>query len=342
MFPAMKRYWNIARRAGAIAIGLLITMSVAGLAGAESEVESLHDSEYAALRARAEDAVRALRLSEAATLYRKLTKLTPDDADAWFGLAAVHELTRRGKKAIEAYTRALEKNPGHYRSMENLARIYETRAEDVEKALELYKRALALDPRPVWKENLRVWIKMLESRATMSESTAIASLRRGHRHARERDHEQALAAYTEALNRNSQLYQAHFGRGLCFARAGRHEQALNEYTKGLSICPTYPGGLVLRGKAWERIGRIQQAHADYKAAIRVDSGDPEAAFRYARVMEREGKKRIALEWYRRSLSFRPSSKLRSQIERAEARVRAAATAQERRTARIFATWGGLW
>ncbi len=338
----MKTYSRIARPAGAIAIGLLITVIVAASVGAESEAESLHDSEYAGLRARAEDAMRKLRLSDAATLYRKLTKLTPHDGDAWFGLGAAYELTRRRAKAIEAYTGALEKNPGHYRAMENLARMFETRAEDVEKALDLYRQALALDPRPVWKENLRVWIKMLESRATMTESSAITSLRRGHRHARESDHEQALTAYTEALNRNSQLYQAHFGRGLCFARAGRHGEALNEYTKGLSICPTYPGGLVLRGKAWERIGRIQQAHADYKAAIRVDPGDPEAAFYYARAMEREGKKRIALQWYRRALSSRPPPRLRPKIGKAAAQVRPAATAQERRTARVFDTWGGLW
>jgi tetratricopeptide (TPR) repeat protein len=78
-----------------------------------------------------------------ASAERRLTDLLSwmdDNVDAWTNLGAVREALGRSDAAVDAYTRALERDPDHVLALINLAQIHYANG-DVERAWPLFVRA---------------------------------------------------------------------------------------------------------------------------------------------------------------------------------------------------------
>lgn len=222
-------------------------------------------------------------------------------------------------KAVGDYEKALELDPGNFQAMENLAGIYERGGKKIREALELYRKALTLDPRPVWKENLTVWIAMLKNRLEDASLSAVRLWNRANEEARRGKLDEAESLYSEAISVNPLMYQAYFSRGLIRLKRNDPRSAVSDFEQGLSIDPQFPGGLVFKGLAYEKMGQPGKALEILQQAAETDSRNPEAHFHLGRMLENAKEYQRALQSYQEAARFRPRPELMKLLgERTEA------------------------
>ena len=94
---------------------------------------------------------RAVRLTEDADLALALeildatVAIAPEEAEAWYLRAKVHYLQRRYELALADLRRALDRDPKHYRALDDLGLVLEALGTKKE-ALEAYRHALQVNP----------------------------------------------------------------------------------------------------------------------------------------------------------------------------------------------------
>jgi len=71
--------------------------------------------------------------------------IAPDEAEAWYLRAKVHYLQREYELALADLRRALNRDPQHYRALEDLGLVFEALGIKKE-ALEAYRKALQVNP----------------------------------------------------------------------------------------------------------------------------------------------------------------------------------------------------
>ena len=207
----------------------------------------------------AEKALEQGQYQRALSLYNTAASTSGGSARVFLGRGTVYEMLRKRQKAVKDYEKALELDAGNYRAMENLAGIHERGGKKIREAIELYSRALGLDPRPEWKENLAVWIAMLETRLEEHGPSAVQLWNRGNARLAKGDAESAEKMFTQAIELNPLLYQAFFSRGLLRRQKGDLKGAISDFDQCLKNAPSFPGGLVQRGLAYEAMGSGDQA-----------------------------------------------------------------------------------
>jgi tetratricopeptide (TPR) repeat protein len=249
------------------------------------------------------------RFSEAIRLYSLVLKQGTDQSAALCGRGMAYEMINQPAKAEEDYRSAIEKDSGNYRAMENLAGVWERSGKHIAEAAELYRRALALDPRPEWKENLRAWIGILESHLNSEISSPVACLHRGNAKADQGDHQAAEALYSRAIALNPRLFQAYYNRGMLRSKVSNLSGALEDFDEAIRIAPKVRGYLIQRGLIYERMGDMQRARQDFERAVAVDPRDPNAFFHAARAREQDGEYEGALQLYRTAMNLRPKPEL---------------------------------
>jgi tetratricopeptide (TPR) repeat protein len=220
-----------------------------------------------------------------------------------------HEMLNRPEKAAEEYRKAIEADPGNYRAMENLAAIFERDGAKISEAIELYKKALALDPRQEWKDHCAACIVMLESRLRPEDASAVGCWNLGNRKALAGDDRGAEAMYTRAINLDPGLFQAYFSRGLLRLKSERLQDALADFDETARIAPRLRGAFIQHGLVHEKLGNIAQAGQSFERAAANDPHDPEAWFHLGRMREYSKEYLSAMECYQEALGQRPKPEL---------------------------------
>ena len=87
--------------------------------------------------------------------------------------------------------------------------------------------------------------------------------------------EKARTSYDQALQLNSNQYNAYLGLGELLEKQSRLDDAISNYSKAVELRPTDTGFLLL-GRALERTGRRSEALAAYQAALKLSPEMPEA------------------------------------------------------------------
>lgn len=278
--------------------------------GAADQAGDRIDSELAAEADRAYDQG---RFADAVRLYGSALRITPKAGAIHYRRAMAYEMLDRTSHAVADYVKAIELNPRDFKAMENLAGIYERDGGHVSEAMSLYKRALELDPRAEWKENLSVWIAMLQSRERGEETSAVAAWHLGIKRALSGDLKGALTKYSAAAELDPGMYQSYYCRALVRLRMGDVPAALQDLNTTIELCPTLRGALVLRGLLHERTGRNAGALMDLRRATRVDPRDPQAHYELGRMLEKEMEPADALQSYQEALRLRPKPELRRMV-----------------------------
>ncbi len=255
------------------------------------------------------------RFQESAALLSNALKIYPATGSIYNLRGMAYEMMNQDQKALEDYRKTLEIDPDNYEAMENLAGIYENNGGPVREAIELYKRALALDPRPAWKNVLPVWIAILETRLRPETATAVGCWNLANRQATNGKNKEAESLYSRAINLNPNLYQAYFGRGLIRLKMGDLKGALADFEQTGSLAPFSRGWLAHRGIVHKRMGDREKALEDFQQAIVLDPTDPLAFYELATVLEEKKEFEAASELYQRALKLRPDPGLRKLIER---------------------------
>ncbi|MFH1117828.1 MAG: tetratricopeptide repeat protein [Pseudomonadota bacterium] len=277
-----------------------------------SEVVSAQsDPQPLSLEKLAEKAFLENSFRESAQFYTRAIRMDPRRSSLYVGRAQALEMIQLPKKAVEDYERALELDPDNYRAMEGLAGMLEREGKQIERAVALYEQALSRDPRSEWKENLAVWIRMLESRLRPVDSYPAALWREGNKKALDGKASEAEMLYTKAVALDPLFYHAYFRRAQVRIAQEDMNGALNDLNAAVELSPELRGALLQRGLIHERLGNGDQAMDDFKRASEIDSRDPYAHYHLGRLSETTGLYVEALYAYKNALELKPKPELRS-------------------------------
>lgn len=86
------------------------------------------------------------------------------------------------------------------------------------------------------------------------------------------DYDNAIAAYTQAINDVNVSCNAVYGLGVTYLRAGQMDNADATFTRYLTDCGQEFRALVMRGEAREQLGRPVDAVSDYLQAMTLNPG----------------------------------------------------------------------
>ena len=129
------------------------------------------DAGIDALMAKATEEMQAGRYGEAIALLDDIVAKKPEFAEGWNRRATVHYLAGDLQKSIADCDEVLKRNPGHFGALSGLGQIY-LQLQDDAKALEAFRRALAVNPNMVGVEmNLRMLEERLRSPRAPGQST---------------------------------------------------------------------------------------------------------------------------------------------------------------------------
>ena len=155
----------------------------------------------------------------------------------------------------------------------------------------------------------------LEARRRAEEATAQQSakqqdsaeehLERATAHARKGEHEQAVRAFTQAIELKPDLPEAWLGRGEAYNARGAHDRAIADFTQAIALRPDFAEALNARGVAHYGKGKTGSAIEDYTAAIRLKPDYAEAFYNRAVAHSRKGDDDHALQDYSEAIRLKP-------------------------------------
>jgi tetratricopeptide (TPR) repeat protein len=103
----------------------------------------------------------------------------------------------------------------------------------------------------------------------------------GTRYLQQGDDDQAISAYTRALEINPRYAEAYLNRGIAYRRKGQPDQAISDYTAVLLVDPKDARAYCNRGNAYIEKGQYDKAISDYNKALEINSKDPQVFFNRA-------------------------------------------------------------
>ena len=121
-------------------------------------------------------------------------------------------------------------------------------------------------------------------------------------------YEEAIMAYTRALNINPRFVEVYNNRGNAWADKGDLDRAITDYNMALEINPRHAKAYYNRGNAWADKGNLDSAIADYNMALAMNPRDAEAYNSRGIAWAMKGDLLQALADARKSLSLNPKDK----------------------------------
>jgi tetratricopeptide (TPR) repeat protein len=99
---------------------------------------------------------------------------------------------------------------------------------------------------------------------------------RGVAYSRLGKHNKAIKDFNKVIGLNPKNAEAYGGRGFAYAGLGNHNQAIKDYSKAIGLNPNYANNYNNRGVSYSRLDNHTQAIKDYSKAIELDPNDAKA------------------------------------------------------------------
>jgi tetratricopeptide (TPR) repeat protein len=208
-----------------------------------------------------------------------LSRDHPEDPDLLYLLGKSYEArsAELGNKLFELY-------PDSYRVRVMRGEAHEkSDQQDYERALEEYRKALALKPelpglhyaigRLLWK--MRRWeeaVPYLRKELQKNPYHGLANYYLGSSYVFLENPEEAIRCLEEAVRVQPGLEQAHRDLGRALAKAGRFEEALASYRRVVEADPGDPSVYALMAAAWRGLGKMEEARQAAEEARRLSAG----------------------------------------------------------------------
>lgn len=164
------------------------------------------------------------RLSNAIIQLKKAVRLDRSVASYHFNLGNAYAENEQYRQAIAAYHEAVDLQPNHIPSLNNLADCYEVTG-DAEKALELFQYLVKVAP-----------------------DEAVSHFNLGNFFLRQNRHIEAVKCYEQALERDWRFTDAYYNIAWVLEQAGALEESLEFTNRGLSVDPAHTDLLDLKEK----------------------------------------------------------------------------------------------
>jgi tetratricopeptide (TPR) repeat protein len=202
--------------------------------------------------------------AEAQSRLRRVTAADPCHRESLHLLAIIAAQDRKLAVALELFERALSVDPNNaaLHADKGLVLRQLRRWDD---ALGSYDRALALDPGL--------------AQAHLNRGAVLKELERWR---------EALASYDRMLAIHPGHGEAHYNRANLLQQLGRFDAALAGYERAIAYNPNNAAAHANRGGVLRQLGRWDEAEASYTRAIAIDPGDAGAYFNRAIVRLTKG------------------------------------------------------
>lgn len=254
------------------------------------------------------DAVRA------EPLLLKAAERDPGDVDVWVALARIHENAQRPQKALDAYDRALLREPEHREVLLSAGRLA-LREQGVRGARPYFDQLLSLGRDP------EIVVRVAFSYLAANQADAAAEVLDD---ARKRLEEPRLHFYAglvfERLRRWARAVDAFDGvpsnlgevsdearlhRASCLSLLGKHVASLDGFAKLLTDRPDLSGVHAAYGRALERAGKQKDAEAVLLRGFRARGAAPELVDAISGFHERAGTLPEAVKLFTQALAASP-------------------------------------
>src|SRR5262245_41027302 len=211
----------------------------------------------------------------------RAAELAPDLPLIQYELGNYRSLRGEYLEAKQAFERALEGSPRHFRSMIGLA--YAIDSIDFNPAVErLYRMAINIAP-----TFLDGHVRLGDYYADLGET------------------EQAVAEYQAAIASNSNYDHAYLTLGITLLEAGRLEEAQESLLSVVKLSPASSQAHYFLGRIWFARGDLSKAKAEYQEAIKYQLNYPDAEYALGVVFYQEGEMDEALTAFDKALTINP-------------------------------------
>jgi len=150
-------------------------------------------------------------------------------------------------KAIQAYQKVIEIDPGYAEAYNNLGIIYQE-AGDFDRALSTYQKAVEINPRYEKALNNLGVLLYLKGR-----------------------YEESVRAFQKALTLNANNIESHINLGILFKKQGQVDQAIESYQRALAINPLHGEAHYNMALLYEQLGNVEIAIGHYQKFIQMAS-----------------------------------------------------------------------
>jgi tetratricopeptide (TPR) repeat protein len=199
-------------------------------------------------------------VSRAAAELEEVLRIEPLDPRALQLLAAYYAELRDHERAVSAWDRLLELNPGNFEAW--MRRGMHLRAQGrVDEARESFAEALSLDP------------DSADARASMGDVLAAEAP------------DEALPYYEQVVQLDPSNIRVQLALAEVYSRLGRHQDALSRANAVLETDPANRFALERRGRALRELRRFDEAIAAADALLELEPGDLQASFLKVTVAE---------------------------------------------------------
>jgi tetratricopeptide (TPR) repeat protein len=144
---------------------------------------------------------------------------------------------------------------------------------------------------------------VIESRRLLERATANSTVQGGGDYLQEVDLDQAVADFSEALERDPDDVQARAGRGDAYLRQNELAAALEDYNRVLELKPDLAPAYFSRGIIYSLMGDPERAIDDYDRAIALDPEFDDAYYCRGLAYEDTGSLGQATEDWRQALAI---------------------------------------
>jgi tetratricopeptide (TPR) repeat protein len=104
------------------------------------------------------------RAAESIATFTRITEMKPDFAEGWNKRATIYFMTGELQKSLKDCDEVIRRNPAHFGALAGYGQIY-LQLGDYEKALDYFRRALAVNPNMEGVEfNVRLLERVVEER----------------------------------------------------------------------------------------------------------------------------------------------------------------------------------
>ncbi len=150
-------------------------------------------------------------------------------------------------------------------------------------------------------------------RCSSDESKALSWLEKGKTLARTVKKEEAIKAYSKAIDLNPKLFKAYQRRGNLYLIMKSYDEAIADFTKAIELDPRDSNLYYMRGIAYFEKSNYDMAIADFTKAVEIRPKYADAYFERGCVYERKGQYEKAIADYKMAIENRDAPQYYRQI-----------------------------
>ncbi|NIM03670.1 tetratricopeptide repeat protein, partial [bacterium] len=206
--------------------------------------------------------------------YLKAIDANPGYDEIYSNLGIMYGQTNRIPEAIEALIKSIEINPLSASTRSYLGQVYIGKKE-WEKAAEQYREILELEPENAKaKTNLSYVQAQMEKKPSPPTQEIDLLFERGEGYVKNRDWNRAEETYRKIVNLLPGSIKAHLYLGNVYFSEGKIEKAINQYEKIIELSPVFNTGAHNNlGLAYLELKKVELAKEEFEKVLKVDPGN---------------------------------------------------------------------